>query len=158
MRHHQRIPAGHYMEYFAVGNIKGWCRGKEQVRVLIFRRSTRDMREQQLFLLWRGKRVRYENELEGERKWWGLASYLGEMVFPQTYTWDSFLAWDIVVQWESEADSWVSLVAQMVKNLPTMWETQVQSMGKEDPLEKGMAIHSSILALRITWTEEPGRQ
>ena len=83
---------------------------------------------------------------------------MGEMVFPQTYTWDSFLAWDIVVQWESEADSWVSLVAQIVKNLPTMWATQVQSMGKEDPLEKGMAIHSSILALRITWTEEPGRQ
>ena len=76
------------------------------------------------------------------------------MVFPQTYTWDSFLAWDIVVQWESEADSWGFLVAQMVKSLPTMWETQVQSMGKEDPLEKGMAIHSSILALRIPWTEE----
>ena len=37
---------------------------------------------------------------------------------------------------------WVSLVAQMVKNLPAMWETQVQSLGREDPLEKGMAIHS----------------
>ena len=50
------------------------------------------------------------------------------------------------MQWESEADNWASLVALMVKNLPTMWETQVQSMGKEDPLEKAMAIHSSILA------------
>ena len=42
--------------------------------------------------------------------------------------------------------SWVSLVAQLVKNLPTMWETQVQSLGWEDPLEKGKATHSSILA------------
>ena len=44
----------------------------------------------------------------------------------------------------------------MVKNLPAMQETQVQSLGREDPLEKGMAIHSSILAWRIPWTEEPG--
>ena len=45
---------------------------------------------------------------------------------------------------------------QMVKNLPAMQETQVQSLGQEDPLEKGMATHSSILAWRIPWTEEPG--
>ena len=44
----------------------------------------------------------------------------------------------------------------MVKILPAKWETQVQSLGWEDPLEKGMAIHSSILAWRIPWTEEPG--
>ena len=44
----------------------------------------------------------------------------------------------------------------MVKNLPVMQETQVQSMGREDPLVKGMAIHSTTLALRIPWTEEPG--
>ena len=49
-----------------------------------------------------------------------------------------------------------SLVAQMVKNLLAMQETQVQSMGQEDPLEKGMATHFSILAWRIPWTEEPG--
>ena len=48
-----------------------------------------------------------------------------------------------------------SLVAQMVKNLPTMQETQVQSLDWEDPLEKGMATHSIILAWRISWTEEP---
>ena len=48
------------------------------------------------------------------------------------------------------------LVAQTVKNLPAMWETQVQSLGWEDPLEKQMAKHSSILAWRIPWTEEPG--
>ena len=44
----------------------------------------------------------------------------------------------------------------MIKNLPAMQETQVQSLGQEDPLEKGMATHSSILACRIPWTEEPG--
>ena len=49
-----------------------------------------------------------------------------------------------------------SLVALLVKNLPAMQEIQVQSPGQEDPLEKGMATHSSILAWRIPWTEEPG--
>ena len=48
--------------------------------------------------------------------------------------------------------SWASLVAQMVKNLPAMWETWVQSLGWEDPLEKGKATRSSILAQRIPWT------
>ena len=52
---------------------------------------------------------------------------------------------------------WASLVAQMVKRLPTIQETQVQSLGWEDPLEKEMATHSSILAWKIPWTEEPGR-
>ena len=50
-----------------------------------------------------------------------------------------------------------SLVAQMVKRLPAMLETQVRSLSREDPLEKEMATHSSILAWRIPWTEEPGR-
>ena len=49
------------------------------------------------------------------------------------------------------------LVAQMVNNLPSVWETWFQSLGWKDPLEKGMATHSSILAWRIPWTEEPGR-
>jgi len=49
-----------------------------------------------------------------------------------------------------------SLVAQTVKNLPAMQEIQVQFLGWEDPLEKGTATHSSILAWRISWTEEPG--
>ena len=49
-----------------------------------------------------------------------------------------------------------SLVAQMVKNLPAMQEKQFQSLGWEDPLEKGMAIHSCILTWKIPWTEEPG--
>ena len=50
-----------------------------------------------------------------------------------------------------------SLVAQMVKRLPTMWETWVQSQGWEDLLEKEMTTHSSILAWKIPWTEEPRR-
>ena len=49
-----------------------------------------------------------------------------------------------------------SLMAQMVKNLPAMPETQVQSLGGEDPLKERMATHSSILAWRMPWTEEPG--
>ena len=49
-------------------------------------------------------------------------------------------------------NSWAFLVAQLVKNLPAMWETWVQPMGWEDSLEKGKAIHSSILASRIPWT------
>ena len=48
------------------------------------------------------------------------------------------------------------LVAQMVKHLPAMWETQVQSLGQEDPLEKEMATRSSALAWKIPWMEEPG--
>ena len=48
-------------------------------------------------------------------------------------------------------------MAQTVKNLPAMPETWVQSLGQEDPLEKGVAVHSSIFAWRIPWTEEPGR-
>ena len=53
--------------------------------------------------------------------------------------------------------SQASLVAQIVKNLPAMQETWVLSLGWEDPLQKGMATHSSILAWRIPWREEPGR-
>ena len=51
---------------------------------------------------------------------------------------------------------WASLVAQMVKNLLVMQETWVQSLGQEVPLEKGMAVHSGILAWRVPWTEKPG--
>ena len=49
-----------------------------------------------------------------------------------------------------------SPMAQVVRNLPAMQETQVQFLGQKDPLEKGMTAHSSILTWRITWTEEPG--
>ena len=53
-------------------------------------------------------------------------------------------------------NEWASLVAQKVKNLPAMHEIRVLSLGQEDSLEEGMATHSSILAWRIPWTEEPG--
>ena len=56
----------------------------------------------------------------------------------------------------SHTSIWASLVAQMVKNLPAMQETWVQSLGQEDPLEKKMATHFSILAWENPWTEEPG--
>ena len=59
----------------------------------------------------------------------------------------------LVSKW---AKDWASLVAQLVKNLPAVRETQVRSLGWEDPLEKEMATHSSILAWKISWTEEPG--
>ena len=64
------------------------------------------------------------------------------------WEWESVIAGSLALQ--------ASLVAQMVKGLPAMQETQVQCLGQEDPLEKEMATHSSILALRIPWTEEPG--
>ena len=51
---------------------------------------------------------------------------------------------------------WASLVAQRLKHLPSMWEIWILSLGWEDPLEKAMATHSSILAWKIPWTEEPG--
>ena len=67
-------------------------------------------------------------------------------------------AWGATVHgWQkSQIQLRTSLVAQMVKNLPAMWETWVQSLGWEEPLEEGMAIHSSVLTWRIPWTEEPG--
>ena len=52
---------------------------------------------------------------------------------------------------------YLSLVAQTLKCLPAMWKTWVQFLGREDPLEKEMAIHSSILARKIPWTEKPDR-
>ena len=63
--------------------------------------------------------------------------------------------WDFSSQPRTEPRA--SLVAQMVKNQRVMQETWVQSLGQEDPLEKGMATHSSILAWRIPWTGEPAR-
>ena len=58
--------------------------------------------------------------------------------------------------WEALAGFWASLVSQMAKNPPTVQETWVPSLGKEDPLEKEMETHSSILARKLPWTEEPG--
>ena len=67
---------------------------------------------------------------------------------------------DYVVHEITESDTterlWASLVTQRLKRLPTMRKTWVRSLGREDPLEKEMATHSSILAWKIPWTEEPG--
>ena len=57
----------------------------------------------------------------------------------------------------STASVWAFLVAQMVKNLPTIWETRVRSLRQKDLLEKGMATHSSSLAWKFSWTEDPDR-
>ena len=57
----------------------------------------------------------------------------------------------------SDFHLWASLVAQTVKNLPAVQETWVRSLGWEEPLEKEMPTHSSVLAWKIPWTEEPGR-
>ena len=59
------------------------------------------------------------------------------------------------LKWNCYLTFWASLVAQTVKNLPVMLETQVWSLGWEGPLEKGMTTHSSLLAWRIPWTEQP---
>ena len=65
-----------------------------------------------------------------------------------------FSPWEL---FDASILKWASLVAQTVKSLPAKQETQVQSLGQEDLLEKGTATHSSILAWRIPWTEESGR-
>ena len=67
----------------------------------------------------------------------------------------SEMTWQLIYLVKTEGTS--SLVAQMVKNSSVMQETWVQSLGREDPLEKEMATHSSNLAWKIPWTEEPGR-
>ena len=64
----------------------------------------------------------------------------------------------VLLEYNVVLDIMVFLVAERVKNLPATQETWVRFLDQEDPLEKGMAIHSRILAWRIPWTEEPGRQ
>ena len=62
-----------------------------------------------------------------------------------------------VFMWETQKSGTASLVAQRLKGLPPMRETWIRSLGQEDPLEKEMATHSSILAWRIPWMEKPSR-
>ena len=65
--------------------------------------------------------------------------------------------WELLILYSYFIPSRItSLVAQMVKDLLAIWETQVRSLSRDDPLEKGMATHSNILAWRIPWTEELG--
>ena len=76
--------------------------------------------------------------------------------FSATYSNHAFWEKFVISVYIHPAFMWASLVAHIVKNLPAMPETWVQSLGQEDSLEKGMAAHSSILAWRITLAEEPG--
>ena len=74
------------------------------------------------------------------------------------YSRDSTTTFQCFTLWATREDRLEEgIVAQTVKHLPTMWETWVQSLGQEDPLEKEMATHSSTLAWKIPWMEEPGR-
>ena len=107
--------------------------------------------------------------------------HLGIRIFPHIFTWLLLIAivrythilwlknlphkiWELlvvsnffqIISNNTLAISWASLVAQMLKNLPSVQETWVWSLGQEDSLKKGVAIHSSILAWRIPWTKEPG--
>ena len=75
-------------------------------------------------------------------------------------TWQQFRCWVHLPVSGSEmafSELWASLVAQTVQNLPAVWETQVQTLSQEDPLERGMAAHPSILAWKIPWTKQPVR-
>ena len=83
----------------------------------------------------------------------GLSQFWAEPSWPSTQT----LLWAPRDETAEALAELTSLVAQKVKNLPSMQEAWVWSLGQEDPLEKGMATHSSICAWRIPWTAEPGR-
>ena len=82
-------------------------------------------------------------------------SYIGRQILYHCATWEALRLGEVVVL--SNIQKSTSLVVQIIKNLPAMQETQVQSLGREDSLEKEMATHASILAWEIPWTEEPGR-
>ena len=74
----------------------------------------------------------------------------------RSWTYDTWIHTDGVSSMANNNLLWASLIAQLIKNLPSMQETWVPFLGWEDPLEKEMATHSSILAWKIPWTEEPG--
>ena len=76
---------------------------------------------------------------------------------PQHTSGLTYWEWGFMVRIKISKEFLISLVAQTVKHLPTMWETRIQSLGQEGPLEKEMAPHSSTPVWKIPWTEEPGR-
>ena len=76
---------------------------------------------------------------------------------PQHTSGLTYWEWGFMVRIKMSKEFLISLVAQTVKHLPTMWDTQVQSLGREDHLEKKMEIHSSVLAWEIPRTEGSGR-
>ena len=109
----------------------------------------------------------------GEGDYWGWDGWMASWT-PWTWVWVNSGRWwwtgrpgvlqfmglqRVGHDWATELNReyfWASLVAQMVKRRPAVWETWVQSLGQEDSLEKEMATHSSTLAWKIPWTEEPG--
>ena len=90
---------------------------------------------------------------------WGLSSPPRDDPMPPVLEAQSLNPWTIreVSKVTCICAWWASLVAQLVKNLPAMRETWVRSLGWEDPLAKGKATYSSVLAWRIPWAEEPGK-
>ena len=86
--------------------------------------------------------------------------FMNPLVWDKCYTLSSSVTMEDADSIKKERNSiwgnWASLVTQLVKNLPAVEETRGQSLGWEDPLEKEMATHSSILAWKISWAEEPG--
>ena len=86
--------------------------------------------------------------------------FMNPLVWDKCYTLSTSITMEDADSIKKERNSiwgnWASLVAQLVKNLPAVEETRVQSLGWEDTLEKEMATHSCILAWKISWTEEPG--
>ena len=99
---------------------------------------------------------------EGKIPWRRKRQPTPVLLLGKSHGWRSLVGYSSQGRKKSNTTEWLhflslSLVAQTVKYLPTMWETQDRSLGWEDPLEKGMATHSSFLAWKIPWTEEPGR-
>ena len=111
-----------------LGSVCLWSPSSTWVRVLVFAKQLRDMHQIVMYIRWGGTRALFNNH------------YL------------LLLLYFCIPSLPCGA----SLVTQRIKRLPAMRETRVRSLGWEDPLEKEMAIHSSTLAWRIPWTEEPG--
>ena len=98
----------------------------------------------------KGKPPKVEETLKG----WGLLSK--EMQTVSLENTETSLGYGHHHLGRPKGGSWASLVVQMIKNLPAVWETRVRSLGQEDALEEGMATHSHILTWKIPRTEEPG--
>ena len=101
----------------------------------------------------KGVKIKLYNSLSTNSIWYHVQDLVKEKLLRLHY----LKCFVITDSWLVNINIWASLVAQTLKNLPAVQETWVQSLGLEDPLEKGKATHSSVLAGRIPWIEEPGR-
>ena len=124
-----------------------WGSRRLEPRTWIFPRGSRGWKRSSLPHTW-FHRLLFEN---ASVLWFG-QSWIGFLS-----TRDTKSCREVFQKVGGRAERRASLVAQMVKNLPEMWEAQVLSLSQENPLVKGMATHSTIFAWRILWTEEPGR-